>query len=61
MHLTEELLGIAQAKLKKAEVALEANPTNRWLKMSVEFLLDEVETLRRLKAKYESRREPSQH
>ena len=35
MHLTDELLGIAQAKLQKAEAALAANPTNRWLKMSV--------------------------
>jgi hypothetical protein len=48
MHLTQELLGHAQAKLKKAELALEAKPTNRWLKMSVEFLRDEVETLKRL-------------
>jgi hypothetical protein len=55
MHLTEELLGHAQAKLKKAEVALEADPTNRWRQMSVEFLRDEVETLRRLKAKAERR------
>jgi len=60
MHLTDELLGIAQAKLQKAEAALAANPTNRWLKLSVEHLLDEVETLQRLKAKY-ARRQPSQH
>ena len=60
MHLTEELLGIAEAKLHKAETALAANPTNRWLKMSVEHLLDEVETLKRLQAKYD-KREPSQH
>jgi hypothetical protein len=55
MHLTDELLGIAQAKLQKAETALAANPTNRWLKLSVEHLLDEVETLQRLKAKYARR------
>ena len=60
MHLTQELLGQAQAKLKKAEAALAANPTNRWLKLSVEHLLDEVETLRRLQAKYD-KREPSRH
>jgi len=60
MHLTEELLGIAQAKLQKAEAALAANPTNRWLKLSVEHLLDEVATLTRLKAKYD-KRPPSRH
>jgi hypothetical protein len=59
MHLTQELLGHAQAKLKKAELALEAKPTNRWLKMAVEFLRDEVETLKRLQIKYDNR-EPSQ-
>ena len=59
MHLTEELLGHAQVKLSKAELALEAEPTNRWLKMSVEFLRDEVETLKRLRKKYDNQ-EPSQ-
>jgi hypothetical protein len=59
MHLTEELLGHAQVKLSKAELALEAEPTNRWLKKSVEFLRDEVETLKRLRKKYDNQ-EPSQ-
>jgi len=59
MHLTQELLGHAQVKLSKAELALEAEPTNRWLKMSVEFLRDEVETLKRLRKKYDNQ-EPSQ-
>jgi hypothetical protein len=54
MHLTQELRDQAQAKLEKAELALEANPTNRWLKMSVEFLRDEVETLKRLQIKYDN-------
>jgi len=58
MHLTQELLGLAQVKLSKAELALEAEPTNRWLKMSVEFLRDEVETLKRLRKKYDNQ-EPS--
>jgi len=52
MHLTQELLDHAQAKLKNAELALEAKPTNRWLKMSVEFLRDEVSTLEQLEIKY---------
>ena len=55
VHLTEELLGLAEAKLKKAEVALAANPTNRWLKMSVDFLREEVATISRLRAKYDKR------
>ena len=59
MHLTQGLLGHAQVKLSKAELALEAEPTNRWLKMSVEFLRDEVETLKRLRKKYDNQ-EPSQ-
>jgi hypothetical protein len=63
MHLTQELLGHAQVKLSKAELALEAEPTNRWLKMSVEFLRDEVETLKRLQIKYgnhaEGRKSPA--
>jgi hypothetical protein len=54
MQLTQELLGHAQVKLSKAELALEAEPTNRWLKMSVEFLRDEVETLKRLRKKYDN-------
>ena len=58
MDLTQELLGRAQVKLSKAELALEAEPTNRWLKMSVEFLRDEVETLKRLRKKYDNQ-EPS--
>ena len=58
MDLTQELLGHAQVKLSKAELALEAEPTNRWLKMSVEFLRDEVETLKRLRKKYDNQ-EPS--
>jgi hypothetical protein len=51
MHLTEELLGLAQAKLKNAELALDANATYRWPKVSVEFLRDEVEKIRRLQVK----------
>jgi len=46
-------------RAQQAELALEAKPTNRWLKMSVEFLRDEVETLKRLQIKYDNQ-EPSQ-
>ncbi len=53
MRLTDELLDLAQVKLKKAEVALAANPENKWLKMSVDFLRDEVETIVRLQARYD--------
>jgi hypothetical protein len=49
------------SRIEKAEAALAANPGNRWLKLSVEHLLDQVETLRRLQAKYATKREPSQH
>ena len=48
MQLTREILGRAEAKLTKAQGALEAQPANKWLKMSVEFLQGEVETIRRM-------------
>ena len=48
MQLTQEILGRAEAKLTKAQDALEAQPTNKWLKASVEFLQNEVEAIRRL-------------
>ena len=55
MQLTQVLMGHAQAKLGKAERALSAHPTNKWLRSSVEFLRDEVETLRRLELRYDKR------
>jgi hypothetical protein len=47
MSLTQELLARAQSKLRDAESALEADSTNRWLKMSVELAQDKVESIRR--------------
>jgi hypothetical protein len=55
MQVTKNLLRHAEAKLKNAQRALEAHPTNRWLTASVEFLQDEVETLRRNLLKEDAR------
>ena len=48
MQVTPELLGHAQAKLKRAERALDSHPTDKWLKASVDFLQDEVATILRV-------------
>jgi hypothetical protein len=48
MQVTPELLGHVQAKLIRAERALDSHPTDKWLKASVDFLQDEVETIRRM-------------
>jgi hypothetical protein len=48
MQVTPELLGHAQAKLRRAERALDSHPTDKWLKASVDFLQDEVKTIRRM-------------
>jgi hypothetical protein len=45
--LTHELLDRAQAKLKEAERSLQADPTNKWLKMAVHAALDKVESIQR--------------
>jgi hypothetical protein len=45
--LTHELLDRAQAKLKEAERALQADPTNKWLKMAVHAAVDKVESIQR--------------
>jgi len=50
MQVTQNLLRHAEAKLKNAERALKARPTNIWLTASVEFLQDEVETIRQMQA-----------
>jgi hypothetical protein len=46
LPLTNELLAKALAELAKAERALEADPTNKWLKMSVEVEKNKVESIR---------------
>jgi hypothetical protein len=38
-------------KLKRAERALDSNPTDKWLKASVDFLQSEVELIRRMLVK----------
>jgi hypothetical protein len=48
MQVTPELLDHVQAKLKRAERALDSHPTDKWLKASVDFLQDEVKTIRRM-------------
>jgi hypothetical protein len=55
MQMTPELLGHAQAKLKRAERALVSHPSDKWLKASVDFLQDEVETIRRILLKEDAR------
>jgi hypothetical protein len=45
--LTHELLDRAQAKLKEAERALQADPTNKWLKMAVHDAQDKVQSIQR--------------
>jgi hypothetical protein len=45
--LTHELLDRAQAKLKEAERALQANPTNKWLNMAVHAAQDKVQSIQR--------------
>jgi hypothetical protein len=55
MQVTQNLLRHAEAKLKNAERVLEAHPTNKWLTASVEFLQDEVETIRRILLKEDAR------
>jgi hypothetical protein len=51
MQVTPELLGHAMTKLKRAERALDSNPTDKWLKASVDFLQSEVELIRRMLVK----------
>jgi hypothetical protein len=46
--LTHELLDRAQSKLKEAERALQADPTNKWLKLAVQAARDKVEPIRRI-------------
>ena len=55
MQVTQNLLQHAEAKLRNAQRALEAHPTNKWLTASVEFLQDEVETIRRILMKEDAR------
>jgi len=55
MQVTQNLLRHAEARLKNAKRALEAHPTNIWLAASVEFLQDEVETIRRILLKEDAR------
>ena len=55
MQVTQDLLRRVEAKLKNAERALEAHPTNIWLTASVEFLQEEVETIRRILMKEDAR------
>ena len=55
MQVTPALLGHVQAKLIQAERALDSHPTDKWLKASVDFLQDEVETIRRLLLRSEFR------
>jgi hypothetical protein len=45
--LTHELLASAQAKLRDAERALAADPTNKWLGMAVQVLQAKVESIQR--------------
>jgi hypothetical protein len=45
--LTHELLDRAQAKLKEAERAFQADPTNKWLKMAVDTARDKVQSIQR--------------
>ena len=45
--LTHELLDRAQSKLKEAERALQADPTNKWLKMAVHDAQDKVQSIQR--------------
>ena len=52
--LTQELLTLAQAKLKDAERALQFDPANKWLKMSVQFAQDKVEAIRQSLTKDQS-------
>jgi len=47
LTLTQELLALAQAKLDTAQRALEADPDNKWLEISVQFERDKVESIRR--------------
>ena len=47
LTLTQELLALAQVKLDKAQRALEADPDNKWLEISVQFERDKVESIRR--------------
>ena len=46
LPLTTELLAQALVKLAKAERALQANPTNKWLQMSVQVEKEKVESIR---------------
>jgi hypothetical protein len=46
LPLTKELLAQALVKLAKAERALQANPTNKWLQMSVQVEMEKVESIR---------------
>ena len=45
--LTHELLARAQAKLKDAERALQADPSNKWLAMAVQTARDKVASIQR--------------
>jgi hypothetical protein len=54
MQVTSELLNHAQAKLKRAERSLDSHPTDKWLKASVDFLQDEVQTIRQMLLKMDA-------
>jgi hypothetical protein len=54
MQVTRELLGHAQAKLIRAERALDSHPTDKWLKASVDFLQDEVQMIRQMLSKMDA-------
>jgi hypothetical protein len=46
MRLTKELLERAKVKLSKAEMALQADPSSRWLQLSVKFEQEKVDAIR---------------
>jgi len=45
--VTEELLARALVKLQQAELALQADSENKWLKMAVEVAREKVESIQR--------------
>jgi hypothetical protein len=53
LPLTNELLTRALVKLAKAEHALRADPTNKWLQMSVQVEKDKVESIQQSLSKSE--------
>jgi hypothetical protein len=54
LPLTSDLLARALVKLAKAESALRADPTNKWLQMSVQAEREKVETIQQSISKLEA-------